>query len=456
LAKPVYLFSFLFLLFACEEDVTTLGFKTEQSKLKVYYAELSLPSSVLLMDSLRTTNLTGETNRILAGSYNDPVFGSMQAQSITQFRPYTVNTVIPTTATFDSVVLQMRYDFYTYGTSGETTQTFDIYEITQELFPENGYYSNSEITKALTPIGTKSMNVNAEFFKQEFEDTDKDSVITLNVKLSNSFGERLFEAVDPEDVNYTDFELFKGTFKGLTIIPAQADKIVGFNPADLNSFLTLYYHDAFDTASVSFIFTQCISFSKIASDRSSTELSGLNQYSTDFDPGPKRYIQGGTSIVTKVDFTKFYDYMDTLSNIIINSAEFDFSGVEASSYNPPQSLSMTMLRPNNRFKTLTNLQDTTDYLLFQGLIYLGDQGKFLAAESQGTLLETKYSSTDLKYNAFPTLFVQKLFDLKSSRYPFWALRPLTPQPGKSVDRVVLPKDNIKLKIYYTRATLTNQ
>jgi len=408
------------------------------------------------MDSLRTTNLNGETNRILAGSYNDPVFGSMQAQSITQFRPYTVNTVIPPSAIFDSAVFKMRFDFYTYGTSGTSNQSFDIYEVKQELFPENAYSSNSEVVISDSPIGSKSMNVNAEYFKQEFEDTDKDSVITLSVKLNNEFGQRLFEFVNPEDINYTDFELFKKEFNGLAIVPQQADKIVGFNPADLNSFLTLYYHDAFDTTSVSFIFTQCISFSKIASDRSSTELSGLNQYFTDFDPGPKRYIQGGTSIVTKVDFTKFYDYMDTLSNIIINSAEFDFSGVEASSYNPPQSLSMAMLRSNNRFKTLANLQDTTDYLSFQGLIFLGDQGKFFAAESQGTLLEVKYSSTDLKYNVFPTLFAQKLFDLKSTRYPFWALRPLTPQPGKSVDRVVLPKDNIILKIYYTRATLTNQ
>ena len=50
---------------------------------------------------------------------------------------------------------------------------------------------------------------------------------------------------DPEDVNYTDFELFKAAFKGLTIIPKQSDKIIGFNPADLNSLLTLYYHDDF-------------------------------------------------------------------------------------------------------------------------------------------------------------------------------------------------------------------
>ena len=90
------------------------------------------------------------------------------------------------------------------------------------------------------------------------------------------------------------------------------------------------------------------------------------------------------------------------------------------------------------------------------MLYLGDQGKFFAAISQGTLLPIDYSSTNSNYTGFPTLFVQKLFDLKSKRYPYWALRPLTPQPGKSVDRVVLPKDNIKLKMYYTRATLENQ
>ncbi len=409
------------------------------------------------MDSLRTTNLVGETTRMLAGKYDDPVFGQTEAQAVMQFRPTSPSTVLTTSSVFDSIIFRMRYDFYTYGAPDKTTQTFDIYEVTEVISPSTTYFFNSNIGVSPAPIGSTSMDVSYDFFKQEFEDTDKDSVIVLSVKLDNAFGQRLFDVVNPEDVNYTDPDVFKTVFKGLSIVPQQSDKVVGFNPIDLNSVLELHYHDGNGAKVLYFDFQSCISFSQIISDRSSTELSGLNQYHTPFEPATSRYVQGGSSIVTKIDLSKFYDYIDTLSNVIVNSAEIDISGVDVSSAFPePVSLAISMLEPNNRFKTLKDKQDTTDYLSFGGLITLGDQGKFFIGDGAGKIFPVDYSSTTTNYSCLPTLFIQKLFHLKSTRYPYWAIRPLSPQPGKSLNRVVFPKDNIKLKIYYTRATLENQ
>jgi hypothetical protein len=434
-----------------------LGFKSEQSKVKVYYAEIPLATSVLLMDSLRTTNFTGETNRILAGSYIDPVFGPTQAQAYTQFRPYTVNTALPVNAVFDSIFFDMKVDFYQYGAPGQTTLSFDIHEVTQELNQEDNYFFNSEVPITHTSLGSNTLKVSADFFKKEYEDSDADSVITLKVKLDKNFGQRLFDAINPEDVNYTDFDIFKETFKGLAIVPQQADKVIGFNPTDLSSSITLHYHVGAEAKTVSFVFSQCVTFSKISSDRSTTELSGLNQYFTDFDPGLKRYIQGGSSIVTKLDFSKFYDYIDTLTNVVVNSAELEISAVEApSDLIAPPGLSMSMLRSNNRHAALSSQQDSLTYVAFNGMLTLGDQSKFFAATGPGSILTIGHSTTANTYSGLPTLFVQKLIDLKSTRYLYWALRPIIPQPGKSVDRAVFPKDNIKLKIYYTRATLENQ
>lgn len=411
------------------------------------------------MDSLRTTNLKGETSRLLAGNYVDPVFGSTQAQALMQYRSSNISTVIPASAVYDSVVLQIAFDFYSYGSIGETAQTFNVHEVTTELNLPQGYFFNSDVSVGPVPIGTSTVKVNHDFFKKEFEDTDADSVFTTRIKLSDGFGQRLYEAVDPEDVNYTDFELFKGAFKGLAILPEQSDKIVGLNPSDLNSSLILYYHDGDSKKTLSFVFSQGVTFSKILTDRSSTELSGLDQFHTDFDPGLKRYLQGGTSIITKLDFSKFYEYMDTVSNIIINSAEIEISGIETSpNFKNPRGLSVSMLRLNNRFKTFTNAQDTVDFINFNGTLTLGDELKFFIAkdEGQGQIFSLNYSSTNSRYSGFPTLFFQRLFDLKTIQYPHWALRPSDPQPGKSVDRLVFPKDKIKLKIYYTRSTLDKQ
>ncbi len=434
-----------------------MGFKSEQSKVKVYYAEIPLETSVLLIDSLRTTNFTGETNRILAGSYADPVFGPTQAVAYTQYRPYNVNASLPVNAVFDSITFAIKVDFYQYGSLGQTTLAFDIHEVTQELNLEDNYYFNSEVAITHTSLGSNTIKVNADFFKKEYEDTDTDSVITLKVKLDKNFGQRLFDAINPEDVNYTDFDLFKESFKGLAIVTQQADKIIGFAPSDLSSSITLHYHDGAEAKTASFVYSQCVTFSTITSDRSSTELSGLNQYFTDFDPGLKRYIQGGSSIVTKLDLSKFYDYTDTLTNVIVNSAELEITGVEApSDLIAPPGLSLSMLRSNNRHAALASKQDSLTYVAFNGMLIIDNQSKFFAAQGPGTILSIGHSNTTNAYSGLPTLFVQKLIDLKSTRYPYWALRPLNPQPGKSVHRTVFPKDNIKLKIYYTRATLENQ
>jgi len=353
----------------------------------------------------------------------------------------------------------MRFDFYTYGSIGQTTQTFDVYELAEELNLNDDYFFNSDIDITNNSLGSESVNISYEYFQEELENTSTDSVVTLKIKLSDSFGQRLYDAVNPEDVNYTDFDLFKAAFKGLAIVPQQSDKIVGLNPNDLNSSLILYYHEGSDLKTVIFSYSQAVSFSKITSDRSSTELAGLNQYHTDFDPGLKRYIQGGSSIITKLDFSKFYEYMDTVKNIMVNSAELDITDVETSTvFKAPKGLSLSMLQSDNRFSTFKTNQDTVDFISFNGTLTVGDQSKFFVAETPGQspIMTFGYSSSKNAYVGLPTLFVQKLFDLKSTPFPYWALRPLNPQPGKSVDRVVFPKDKIKLKIYYTRALINNE
>lgn len=393
----------------------------------------------------------------MAGSYIDPVFGSTQAIGYTQFRPYNVNASLPDNAVFDSITFAMLVDFYHYGSPGQTTLSFDIREVTEEINQEDDYFFNSEVKINNTSLGSNIIKVYADFYKKEYEDTDKDSLITLKVKLDYNFGKRLFDAIDPEDVNYTDFDLFKKTFKGLAIVTQQADKIIGFNPTDLSSLITLHYHDGTEKKTASFVFSQCVTFTRIKADRSSTELSGLNQYFTDFDPGIKRHIQGGSSIVTKLDLSKFYDYIDTITNVMVNSAELEITGVEApSDFAPPKGLSMSMLRSTNRHTSLASRQDSLTYVSFGGMLALGDKSKFFAGQGTGVPLSIEHSTSTNSYNGLPTLFFQKLIDLKSTRYPYWALRPLDPQPGKSVNRAVFPKENIKLKIYYTRATLENQ
>jgi hypothetical protein len=416
-------------------------------------------SSVLWIDSLRTMNLglTGETNRLLLGSYSDPDFGTVRAESYAQIASTNVTTVIPDGSIFDSLVLQLNYDFYTYGSIGETVQEFKIHEITEEIDNNKSYFSTSTVAYDPDLLGTQTSAINAEFFNKEFEDTDKDSVISVRIKLDHRYGQRLFAAVDPEDENYTNFLLFKKVFKGLAIIPGFSDKIVGIATANSNTALTLYYHFGDTPLTLKFSISFGINFSKITPDRSSTELAGLNQFFTDFSPVSNRYIQSGTALVTKLDFSKYYEYIDTLSNIIINSAELSIDNVNPEGdFKNPSSLALGLLTDNNRFKALKTKQDSIDYISFGGVVIIGAQGNpnlpfsLFAGNDQGSLLSLPYSKTNNSYGiVYPTLLFQNLFDQKEKTYPYWALMPVNQAFSKSVNRVIFPKDNIKLKLYYT-------
>jgi Domain of unknown function (DUF4270) len=465
-AKAAFLLPVLFFVFACEEEFSLLGFKTK--KAKVNYAEIPIESTVLWMDSLRTSNSPEGTVRLLAGRYNDPVFGQTEAKAFMQFRTFDLSRIITSSSEYDSVVLQLRYDFYCYGTDGQTDQTFSVHELTDTLSLRHNYFSNSNIDYNPSPIGYVTSSVNKTFFKTEFDDSDKDSLITVKVKLADLFGQRLFSAINYEDINYTYFDLFKNTFKGLAVVPGQSDKIVGFNPEDDNSLLILYYHDGADKKTLSFSFSEIVrpqfsppeqkvaSFSKISTNRSASELSELNTLHTDFDPGLKRYIQGGSSIITKLDFSKFYSYTDTIPTMIINSAELEITNVESSAdLTVPKQLSISLLNANNRFRVLAS-KDSTEYIAFNSTVLAGEDGNFFVTEDDRQLFTIDYSSTNNTYSGFPTFFFQKISELKPKKYLYWALRSSNPSPGKSVDRLVFPKDKIKLKIYYTQPILENQ
>ncbi len=464
-AKSTYLLSFLVILFSCEEDLNFLGFNNQQ-RFKVFYAEIPVASSTLWMDSLSTlsfiTDPATESNRLLFGSYQDPVFGTITAKAFSQFKPVTFPT-LASTALFDSAILTLRYDFYSYGSSGKTPQTVSVHEITQVMKLTDRYFFNTEIEYNSNPISTSELQVDADYFKVELTDTTPDSLLLAKFTLDNEFGQRLFDAIDRNDTLYTNPTFFTQQFKGLAIVPHQSDKIVRINNFDQNTRLTLYYHEEAVVKSVIFSVEGPIAFTQINSDRSGTELAGLNTTYTQYTSTNNRYIQNGGSLVTQLDFSKFYEYIDTIPAIIINSAELSINNVASvDQYAAPSNLTLALMRSDNRYKTIAADNNTLDPLGFSGLLSirnfdnltnLSDGGGLFAANDGFGLFTASYSTTNQSYLGYPTLFFQKLFDLKQTEYPYWALFPASPFAGKSVHRAVFPKDSIKLKIYYTRPIL---
>lgn len=463
--------------FSCTDESSLLGLKNPAPKFKVSYVEIPLGSSVMLIDSLRTSNLYSsvEPNRLLAGSYVDDQLGEITASFFTQyFTTNTSKTLLKESAIFDSVSVQLSFDYYTYGSRKNTSQRLSVYEVNKELKRDSlSYYFNRSNT-SVNPValGSKTFSVNPANFKKYLQQK-KDTTLSVIVPLDFAFGKKIFDtalryrsSATEQDSLFVRLADFVKEFKGIAVRPESADKVVGFTPA--KSRIILHYHDATaDSLQLSLSFFGLAGYSRIESNRSATELSSLTQYHQDFTPNSNlRYIQSGTGITTKIDFTNLYNFIDadTNKNVIINSSELLIKNSVASDvFEPINVLSLRWLKNNNRLRRLAdeklnNAQFKADKILLESyrrrLAPVFDLVTIVDDTSQGAFALRKDDDSGA-YSGFFTFFTQELFYKNNkTRQPYWILYPVDPPFGKSLNRIVFNGNDLVLKIYYTRPTIT--
>ena len=469
-------------LFACLDEDNILGFPNQNQKFKLSYIEIPIESSVLLFDSLRTSNhYADETNnvrRLLVGQYDDPVFGHTAAEAYTQIIPVNAEVVKPAKSVYDSVSLVLNFDLYHYGTANTSVETYSIHEVTEQLTHRGGkdYYNFSTVAYDPAKLGEKSLYLSAERLDSMTNRTD--TTVTVSIPLSSAYGERLFDAWDNEGNVFTDFLNFSSAFKGLAIVGGDANqKVVGFS-VGTNSKVVLHYHTSTDTLTYDFLISNVVSSSNISVDRSGTDLSSLSTPYQEFIPSNanKRHIQSGSPVVTKLDLSAFTEYFAAFNNkVLINSAELSISSIDApGDYTPPGRLFIQVLANNNRLKKfISSSQDSTDMRLYTNSSFAltnGLQGIVTSTINQDSIYTVmddsqqdfgflKYNSNDKTYKGFITLFAQELAqeetntttNLSKTKFTELVLYPGNPFGAKSLNRVSFDKSNIKLKVYYSTA-----
>ncbi len=476
--------------YSCVDDANLIGFKNPNSKFEVKFKEFSVKSSVLL-DSMRSSNFYNyntETNRLLVGKYTDAKFGEVSSSTCTQFFT-TTPAKLKSTARFDSVSIQFRFDYYTYGNSKSgSPQIISIYELSQPLDDSlsAAYFNSTRIPINLQPsgfLGSKSFNVDPTEFKG-YVDAKKDTAVVVHFLLGGTsghdFGQRIFDsalkyrdATSQADSTFINYREFIKEFYGIAIVPNDCDKMFGFSPSSPSSKITLHYtvndtlHQKLDLA---FNFTA--GYNNIVSDRGGvSDLNGI-QYHQDFEPtSDNRYIQSGIGISTKIDISEFSEWSDTIPNMIINSAELYIGSVENEDVlSPPSNLVLRVLKEDNKFYKYQkfNGQSVKDYTLYNffinpdnasGLgVAIDNDSTFTVIDDRLSYFQLNYSKSGKKYNGYLTRFLQELYnkDEGKTKLTTFALNAVQPTPvAKTVNRVVFPKDDIKLRVYYTVPTIKN-
>jgi hypothetical protein len=477
---------------SCQDDVNFLGYRNPNDKFDVKFVEIPLESSVFLTDSVRTAVLSGELARILVGQNNDgsSPFGSIKAIGFSQVLPvnsfYSLKKDTVDTFRYDSVALELRFDYYVYGAPETSKQTFSVHELEQVLNPADArkFYSTTPLPYIETPIGSNSISVDPEDFEDQFElaNASKDTTV-LHISLDSLYGARIMSFALEQDTSFNSAKGFTKRISGLAIVPGNSnDKVLGIDannsldPGSLITRLVVYYHrEGSNKARTLNLGFGGVEYTKIEAAQTGDLMGLMNNYD-EVTPPTKRYIQQGTRIMTKVDFDKFYQFaaQDSVQGMIINSAELSITGIDNYDvYQPMPALSLVTManhldnryhkaRYRVQYDTAINgdtvnvrlvLADTLLPRLGTYKGYINDVGGLFSAMADGQQSAVTLVRDGPNYIGFMTMLAQHLAERGPiDRYRYFTLLPSppsNPQKEKALNRISFDKQNLKLKIYYT-------
>jgi hypothetical protein len=470
--------------FACEDDSSLLGYKNPNPKFEGKYIEIPLSTSVLYFNDIRPSNyhFNGEYNRFLLGRYEDPNFGNVQSNIQTQFFPNS-GAKLPESMrneTLDKLTLDLALDLYYYGPkTGISDQTIQVYQIdNQQLL--------GEATFSVDPTLIED-HIARKKTSDPKDDLDP-IVVSVDLNLVPDYGKALWDSLwdysfNPNtDSTFILFSKFSEAFKGIEIKSSSSDKFVLGISIATPSRMVLHYADSLERSLV-FSYGGMLSKNLITLDKGAGDLASLVQPFTDYPLDGKRYVQAGTGIMTKLNLDEFYQRVshDSMSEIMINSAQLVIDSVVATEFTPPAALALRALNDDNTLRKLTaaDLKDPKFTTLYGGILnpdfqIIDDFGRpvrsaliendstIMGLDDEGRGVSLGYSTTKERYSGFFTLFFQRLYKYRNEpdRYRNFVLYPTDPaQPSigtKSVNRAIFSGKKVVLRIFYTNPTVKQE
>ncbi len=303
------------------------------------------------VDSVRTDANALST----VGSYVDPVFGKVEAATVTQLRLSSENIILSNLAgvRIDSAVLNLVYEGR-YGNADK--QTFEVYEITENLASDVFYYSSKKVSIASNPIG-KLENFDQTPTAPITSDGSLETP-SIRIPIDTNFAQKLFTT---DQSNYLSNSAFTNFLKGIMIKASNPNQASGqgailyFNLPDVYSRFVVYYTnpDGSKNELAYLINDKSVSFNTSNTTYSGSDVgNALNQTSSN---AQFVYLQsfGGTAVQIETP-----SIMSLIKDgpILVNYAKLTYSA-DLSSNEYPAILNTFMFGQSVDGKTLYELPD---------------------------------------------------------------------------------------------------
>ncbi|HCE56864.1 MAG TPA: hypothetical protein DER09_03455 [Prolixibacteraceae bacterium] len=273
----------------------------------------SLGLSTILIDSISTTS----PDNFLVGSFTDEYFGKMETSAWFQIdKPDSV--AINEESVFDSLTIQIRLNGLSYG---DTLQPFtlSVHRVTETMeAPDEVYfYNTTHFQYDENPIGSVVFNPRP----------NRDN--ELEFRLNDALGAELMKFLLNKSDEIASTDNFLEYFKGLVLLGGSDSKtVLGIAAADSVLSVVLHTHyigEEREEIEYNFpIYTSGAYFNNIEGDRTGTEIQNLLTQKEEIPAsltGDKTFIQAGTGILTRIDFSSLTRIMEIEDRYIFYKAE---------------------------------------------------------------------------------------------------------------------------------------
>jgi hypothetical protein len=312
-------------------------------------------------DSAITSTYTS-TNRYYAlgcingGASGDPVFGKTVASMALQFQQEALNLSFVPDLIVDSLVLSMPF-IKAYGdTINGTTQTINVFQLSDSLSKDTNYTINRQLNYNSTKLlGSAAINFRK---MSSLHLPEGDKLPQLRIALDTNLARQLINLRDT--VEYKTYPSFIKWFKGLYISPADTNSGNMLGYFDYNqAIVRMYTHTKTNPKTIintfGFVGTNCVHHNRIARNYS------------DNNPLIKNYLNGtnpkGDSILflqsdggSTIEIT--FPYLAQMQNAVVNKAELEFTVISTG-----DNLKDQLFRPITLLRATGINTSQVDYLL---------------------------------------------------------------------------------------------
>jgi len=417
----------------------------DSNQIGVFYEEIPLSSYLVLADSFNTTS----QGRLVVGGDVSDLFGTTQSigYSRLSFNP---NGVPPREdAIFDSAIFTMNV-VDLIGEDFDEEKSFSVHRLTEPIL-DTAYYNFSRLD-----FEEEATIASGSFL------LEPDTVNALRMNVNPDVSADFFNKLKANDPVFDNIFAFRDYFPGIVISGEPKQNTSVSLAVGSGTGMTLYYHYDGDTVSTGYPINtiQSRHFTGVINDRQGSGIASVEERGEAYEvPGELLGGKAGLGLMVKLDMNPLHDFLDTLENITFNQIMLEVGPVETypEFKTPYNSLLMYFATADNKI-----------YRRFDGaeVAVQAESGGHTGRDQEGNIVPTTNNQTGLAFNTEDRVYANQITSYVNALYRSGLVKtdlflyPNTPSTEqapvnsdafkRSLREFVVDKNNIKLKIYYTK------